>query len=97
MEPLKLEERRGSIRRHLYHVVKMQLGADTPPRECLILDISGEGVRLYIVGFDAPDEFVLLLSGDDIVQENKYEVIWRRGREVGAKFVSFSSISTQLR
>jgi hypothetical protein len=51
-------------------------------------------VRLYIVGFDVPDQFVLLLSGDNIVQESIYKAI---GREVGAKFVSFSSVSTQLK
>jgi len=88
------EERRGSKRRHLYHraasimaqLVKMQFGADTSPRECLILDIADEGVRLSVVGFDVPDEFVLLFSGDDVVQE-RYKVIWRRDGEVGAKFV----------
>jgi hypothetical protein len=85
------------VRRHLYNIVKMQIGADTAPRECLILDISDEGVRLHIVGFDVPDQFVLLLSGDNIVQESIYKVIWRRGREVGAKFVSFSSVSTLLK
>jgi len=97
MHSLKPKERRGSVRRHLYNIVKMQIGADTAPRECLILDISDEGVRLHIVGFDVPDQFVLLLSGDNIVQESIYKVIWRRGREVGAKFVSFSSVSTQLK
>jgi hypothetical protein len=87
MRSLTPEERRTSKRCHLYHIVKIQIGADTAPRECLILDISDEGVRIYVVGFDVPDEFVLLLSGDDIVRE-KYKVIWRRDREVGAKFVS---------
>ena len=72
--------------RHLYHIVKMQIAPGTAPRECLILDISDEGVRIYVVGFDVPDEFVLLLSGDDIVQE-RYKVIWRIDREIGAKFV----------
>jgi hypothetical protein len=80
------EERRQSLRRHLYHIVKVQIAPGTAPRECLILDISDEGVRIYVVGFDVPEEFVLLLSGDDIVQE-RYKVIWRINREIGAKFV----------
>jgi hypothetical protein len=80
------EDKRESVRRHLYHTVNMRIGADTLLRECIILDISDEGVRLYVVGFNVPDEFVVLLSGDDgIDQENKYKVIWRLGREVGAK------------
>ena len=55
------EERRGSTRRHVFHTVKMLTGADTAPRDCLILGISDGGVRLYVVGFDVPDEFDLLL------------------------------------
>jgi hypothetical protein len=67
----------------------MLIGADTAPRDCLILGISDGGVRLYVVGFDVPDEFVLLLSGDDGMEEqNKFKVIWRHDREVGAALVS---------
>jgi hypothetical protein len=41
------------------------------------------------VGFDVPDEFVLLLSGDDGIEErNKFKVVWRQDSEVGAKLVS---------
>ena len=84
--PNPAEERRRSKRRHLYHFAKIQFDADVPPGECLILDISEEGARLYVVGFDVPDEFVLVLSGDDAVQE-RCKVIWRRDRDIGAKFV----------
>ena len=78
------EDRRGSKRCHLYHTVKMQFGAGVRPRDCVILDISDEGVRVYALGFDIPDEFVLSLS--DVLQE-RYKVIWRGDREVGAKFI----------
>ena len=80
------EERRQSLRHHLYHIVKMQIVPGTAPRECLILDISDEGVRIYVVGFDVPDEFVLHLSGDSIVKRCK--VTSRRAGEVGVKFIS---------
>jgi hypothetical protein len=67
----------------------MLIGADTAPRDCLILGISDGGVRLYVVGFDVPDEFVLLLSDDDgIEQTNKFKVVWRQDSEVGAELVS---------
>ncbi len=63
--------------------------ASTLARECLILGISDGGVRLYVVGFDVPDEFVLLLSGDDGIEEqNKFKVVWRQDDEVGAELVS---------
>jgi hypothetical protein len=46
------------------------------------------GVRLCLDGFDAPDEFMLLLSSAVLSGESTYKVVWRRGHEVGAKFVS---------
>lgn len=78
------EDRRGSKRSHLYHTVEMQFGPDHRVRECAILDISDEGVRVYALGFDIPEEFVLRFS--DVIHE-RYKVIWRRDREVGAKFI----------
>jgi hypothetical protein len=68
-------------------VVKIKLSAGIPPRDCLVIDVSDGGVRLFLDGFDAPDEFVLLLCGDGVVRESAYKVVWRRGHELGAKFV----------
>jgi hypothetical protein len=58
------------------------------PDDCITDDISERGVRLHIAGFDVPDEFVPLLSGDGAVRESKYKVVWRQGHEVGAEFIS---------
>ena len=81
-----LKSSRGSLRRPVFDMAKMQTGAGAL-RDCLVLDVSDEGVQLYVVGFNVPDEFVLFLSGDDIVEQNKYQVIWQRDREVAARFV----------
>jgi hypothetical protein len=80
--------RRRSSRRRYYHATKIQLGADTPARDCLVINISKGGVRLNVEGLDVPDEFVLFLSSDGIVQETTCKVVWRFGDEVGAKFVA---------
>jgi hypothetical protein len=53
-----------------------------------VIDMSDSGVRLHVAGFNVPDEFVLLLAGDGVVRESKYKVVWRRGHELGANFVS---------
>jgi hypothetical protein len=85
---LSVEERRRSRRRHINRVAKMQFGSGTLPRDCLITDISDGGVRLHVEGFDVPDDFILLLTGDDIgAKERIYRVVWRLGYEIGAKFV----------
>jgi hypothetical protein len=80
------EERRGALRRHLYHIAKVQTGPGNEPRACRVLDISDTGVRLDIIlGSEVPSEFDLVLS-DSIVERCK--VIWRRHHELGATFIS---------
>jgi len=67
---------------------KIQVGAGTLPRDCLITDISDGGVRLHVEGYEVPDEFVLLLSGEGVAaKERAYRVVWRLGYEIGARFV----------
>ena len=88
MHSLLPEERRRSPRRRLHRAAKIKVGVGILAHDCILIDISQRGVRLHIAGFDVPDEFVLLLSGDGVVRESKYKVVWRRGHEVGAEFVS---------
>ena len=83
-----VDERRRSRRRQINRVAKIQFGSGTLPRDCLITDISDGGVRLHVEGFDVADDFILLLTGDDIgAKERIYRVVWRLGYEIGAKFV----------
>ena len=84
---LRLEERRRSPRRKLYRMAKIKLGAGTPEHDCLVIDISDDGVRLNVGGLNVPDEFVLLLFGDGVVREIAYKKVWRHGHELGAKLV----------
>ena len=80
-------DRRRARRRLINRMAKIQLGSGTLPRDCLITDISTGGVRLHVEGFEVPDNFVLVLSGDDLAKECSYRVVWRLGHEIGARFV----------
>ena len=80
--------RRQSPRQLHCRAAKIQIGGDAPPRDCLLIDISKGGVRLNVDGLDVPDEFVLFLSNDGIIQESACKVAWRFGDEIGAKFVT---------
>ena len=82
-------DRRRTSRQPVNHVAQIQLGSGMLPRDCLINDISGGGVRLHVEGFDVPDDFVLLLSGLGIAKECAYRVASRLENEIGASFVSF--------
>jgi hypothetical protein len=87
MSMVKLSERRRSQRRLINRMAKVQLASGTLPRDCLVTDISTGGVRLHVEGFEVPDDFVLVLSGDGLTQECNYQVAWRLGHEIGARFV----------
>jgi hypothetical protein len=69
-------------------MAKIQVGTGSPPRDCVIADISTGGVKLEVEGFDVPDDFVLILSANGVAKECNYQVVWRIGHEVGARFVS---------
>ena len=81
-------ERRRSPRDPLYRAAKIKLGVGILAHDCVVIDMSDNGVRLHVAGFNVPDEFVLLLSGDGVVRESKCRVVWRRGHELGAKSVN---------
>jgi len=80
-------DKRRSRRRAVNRSAKLKFNSQTPPRECIITDISTGGVRLHVEGFEVPDEFVLLDSRDGYAAEFCYRVVWRQGHEVGACFV----------
>jgi hypothetical protein len=84
----KVEEKRSSPRYPLERLAKMEPRDGTPPRYCLITDISGGGARINTFGVNVPDEFVLRLSGDGPAKDGTYRVIWRVGYDVGAQLVS---------
>ena len=80
--------RRRLPRRHHYDAAKIRFGGDALARDCLVINVSKGGVRLNVEGLDVPDEFLLYLSNDGIVQESRCKVAWRFGDEVGAKFIA---------
>ncbi len=84
-----VDDRRQSLRRSVNREAKIQLERGAPLRDCLIADISTGGVKLLIDGFDVPDDFVLVLFGDGVAKECNYQVVWRFGREIGARFTGF--------
>jgi hypothetical protein len=87
MGAVKLKERRQARRRLINRVAKIQVASGTLPRDCLITNISTGGVRLHVEGVEIPDDFVLVLSGEDIAKECSYRVVWRLGHEIGAQFI----------
>jgi PilZ domain len=88
MSALDSDERRRSPRHRLGRLATIKLGVGIEPRYCLVTNVSAEGVRLQLNGIDVVDEFVLLFHGAGAAKDGTYKVVWRSGRDVGAKFVS---------
>ena len=78
-------DRRRALRRPVGRLGTIRTEPGATPHTCLVIDESDDGgVRVSTShDFDVPDEFVLRLSG----KEGSYKVVWRKGRQVGAKLV----------
>lgn len=84
-----IDERRKSLRQRIGRLATARLGVGINDRYVLVTNASEEGVRLQLNGFEIVDEFVLLFHGNGgPARDGTYKVVWREGRDVGAKFIS---------
>jgi len=88
MSSLDIEERRHTPRHRLGKLATIKLGIGIAPRYCLVTNVSTEGVRIHVNGFEVLDEFVLLFPEGAEGQSGTYKVVWRNGLDIGAKFLS---------
>jgi PilZ domain len=54
-------------------------------RECMLIDFSELGARLYSE-IETPPEFTLLVSGEGGNVSRACRVVWRLGNELGVQF-----------
>jgi PilZ domain len=88
MSSVTIEERRSTPRHRLGRLATIKLGIGIAPRYCLVTNVSAEGVRIHVNGFDVLDEFVLLFPDNGLGQDGTYKVVWRQAQDIGARFVS---------
>jgi hypothetical protein len=89
------EERRRTPRHQLGRVAAIFFGQGEE-HACLVKDYSDGGVRLQRNDFEIPDDFVLLFAPSELAQSGRYKVVWRLGRDVGAKFIGPAPPPTAL-
>ena len=77
-------ERRKSERHVVNSPAKFRAAADAPAQDCMVMDMSDGGVRLFAETAEVPDEFILDLDGSG---GRPCQVVWRLDAEVGAEFV----------
>jgi hypothetical protein len=62
--------------------------AGSPPRDCMVMDLSDGGVRLFAAGVEVPDRFVLLLADyEGHAKPRECRVAWRSDFNIGAEFL----------
>lgn len=79
-------ERRGAARQAINRRAQYVPVAGALPRDCMVVDLSETGARLY-VETPLPEVFVLLIEGERERIERDCRVVWRLGGEAGVAFV----------
>jgi hypothetical protein len=76
-------------RRHLNkHSAWITVDDEMTRRECTVLDVSPGGARIVMdVTIDVRDRFVLALVPNH-PKRQECEVVWRRGKTYGVKFLA---------
>jgi len=79
-----LKDRRSADRYTINGIARIDWGPSTTC-ECLLVNISDEGVRIHVERDDVPNEFGLYISGKTTIRL-PCRVAWRLGYEIGAQF-----------
>ncbi len=90
------KERRQSPRLAFNRYARMQFEGSGSTRDCLIVNISEDGVRLHSEIADLPTEFTLVMA-DANPSRRLCRVIWRLGFEFGAKFTDVEALAVRRR
>jgi hypothetical protein len=83
------EERRRSPRYPFGRMAAIMVGSNEE-HSCLVKDYSDGGVRLQANGFEVPDNFALIFAPNEPAQSGRYRVVWRLGKDIGAKLIDAS-------
>jgi hypothetical protein len=85
-------EKRRSYRRLLKYPAKIDLGDGTPPRLCVLVDISATGARVTVEKPDQiPNRFSLLLAAEGATRR-RCKVVWREANQLGLEFMKLAAV-----
>lgn len=80
-------EKRRSQRQSLKYPARIDIGDGSPPRSCLLTDVSVSGARVVVEGADElPDQFALLIAPEHGTLR-RCKVAWRDGNQLGLQFL----------
>jgi PilZ domain len=85
------KERRKSERHTFNRYARIQVEMSGASRDCLIINMSEDGVRLHSEIAEIPGEFTLVIA-DAEHPRRSCRVVWRLGFEIGAKFTDLDRL-----
>ena len=86
-----LKERRNTKRRNFNRYARIQVEMSGQSRDCLIVNMSDEGVQLHSEIAELPNEFTLVIA-DAVHPRRTCRVVWRLGFEIGANFTDLDRL-----
>jgi hypothetical protein len=86
---------RRDVRIDLYKLGFLIPAPDAPWIECMIVDVSANGVCLEVGAMAVPELFGLAFTSSGEVLR-VCALVWRQGEEVGARFVSAKELRQGL-
>lgn len=94
--PEQSEKERSAARRRVLKAGVIAYNERHVTLPCGVRDMSRSGARLFVTGsISAPDTFELLMDLDGL--EVACEVVWRRGMELGVRFLGQPQIVARKR
>ncbi len=79
-------DKRSTKRKSLKYPARIDAGDGSPPRDCVLIDVSETGARVILKKpDDVPEQFTLLL-GTQGAAPRHCRVVWREGPELGLEF-----------
>ena len=82
-----LNERRREQRHAINRYAKFRTEPKAMLRDCLVTDISTSGARLFVERAEVPEQFELIILGQEKTHRH-CRVMWRLGGEVGVAFAA---------
>ncbi len=80
-------DKKRAVRKSVSHAGWIKLEGGFAARQCVVQDLSSSGARITIEDLNSlPAKLRLAFSRDARTGRN-CEVVWRRGKSVGVKFV----------
>ena len=84
---LPFHDQRRSMRHNIQYPAWIDLGDGTPLHDCMVLDVSDDGVRLMLAAPLALPKFFDLVFNREATRRRPCRLVWRLDNEIGLNYL----------